>query len=104
LKELPIACDMTALDAAQRERQQVLMKNFHASIQETEEMDDGYAFRLEADEAAILAAAEFIAIERLCCPFLTFELAVGAVGEPVWLRISGREGVKRLIEAEFGVE
>ena len=103
MKELPIACDMTALDGAQRERQQVLMKDFHASIQETKEMDNGYAFRLRADAATVLAAAEFITIERLCCPFLTFELMVGAVEEPVWLRISGREGVKRFIEAEFGV-
>ena len=103
MKELPIACDMTALNVAQRERQQVLMVKFHASIQETEELDDGYAFRFEADAATILAAAEFITIERLCCPFLTFELAVGAAGDPLWLKISGREGVKQFIEAEFGV-
>lgn len=103
MKELPIACDMTALDAAQRERQQVLMKNFHASIQETEGLDDGYAFRLETDAATILAAAEFITIERLCCPFLTFELMVGAVGDPTWLKVRGRAGVKQFIEAEFGV-
>ena len=94
---------MTALNAEQRERQQVLMKNFHASIQETEVLDDGYAFRMEANVATILAAAEFITIERLCCPFLTFELAVGPVGDPLRLKISGRAGVKEFIEAEFGV-
>ncbi len=103
MKELPIACDMTALNAAQRERQQVLMRKFHTSIQETEEMDDGYAFRLEADAATILAAAEFITIERLCCPFFTFELVVGPVGDPLRLKVSGRAGVKQFIEAEFGV-
>ena len=103
MQELPIACDMTALNAAQRERQRVLMKMFHASIQEAEGLDDGYAFRLRADGATILAAAEFITIERLCCPFLTFELTVGAADDPVWLKVSGRAGVKEFIEAEFGV-
>lgn len=103
MKELPIACDMTALNTTQRARQQVLMKNFHASIQEIAGLDDGYAFRLRTDEATILAAAEFICIERLCCPFLTFELQVGAAGDPVWLKVSGRAGIKEFIEAEFGV-
>lgn len=103
MKELPIVCDMTALSAAQRERQQILMRDLHALIQETAALANGYAFRLKADEATILAAAEFITIERLCCPFLTFELAVGAGDEPVWLKVSGRAGVKQFIEAEFGV-
>jgi hypothetical protein len=101
LKELPIACDMTALDASQRERQQALMKTFHASIQETEEIEDGYAFRLQGDAETILAAAEFITIERLCCPFLTFELAVGTPDDSVWLRIRGATGVKEFIKAEL---
>ena len=103
MKELPIACDMSALSAAQRERQQILMRDFHALIQETEALDNGYAFRLKADAATILAAAEFITIERLCCPFLTFELAVGPADEPLRIRISGRAGVKQFIEAEFGI-
>jgi hypothetical protein len=102
LNELPLACDMTALSAAQRERQQVLMKQFHTSIQETVGLGDGYAFHLQADAETILRAAEFITIERLCCPFLTFELEVGPAGSPVWLRLTGRAGVKQFIEAEFG--
>jgi hypothetical protein len=92
---------MTALDGAQRERQQVLMKKFHASIEETHALPDGYAFRLPADAQTILAAAEFITIERLCCPFLNFELEVGRAGSPVWLRLTGSEGAKEFIEAEF---
>jgi hypothetical protein len=102
-EELPIACDMTALNAAQRERQQALMKSFHASIQETLALDDGYAFRLAANTEMILLAAEFITIERLCCPFFNFEMEVGPPGAPLWLRISGREGVKEFIKMELGI-
>lgn len=36
MRELPIACDMTTLNAAQRERQQALMKSFHDLIEETQ--------------------------------------------------------------------
>jgi hypothetical protein len=101
LKELPIACDMTALDGAQRERQKLLMKRFHASIEEMQALADGYAFRLPANAETILAAAEFISMERLCCPFLTFELEVGPAGKPLWLRLTGSAGAKEFIEAEF---
>jgi hypothetical protein len=93
---------MTALDAAQRERQHVLMKKFQASLQETQGLQDGYAFRLPANAATILDVAEFITIERLCCPFLNFELTLGPAGSPLWLRLTGRPGVKEFIEAEFG--
>jgi hypothetical protein len=102
LNELPIACDMTALNGAQRERQQVLMKKFHASIDETQSLPDGYAFRLPSDAATILDIAEFITIERLCCPFLSFELEVGQAQSPLWLRLRGQAGVQQFIEAEFG--
>jgi hypothetical protein len=93
---------MTALDASQRERQHLLMKRFRAALQETESLGDGYAFRLPADTATILDVAEFITIERLCCPFLRFELEIGPAGSPAWLRLTGRAGVKEFIETEFG--
>lgn len=102
MEELPIACDMTALDASQRERQHLLLKKFGAALQETESLEDGYAFRFAADTATILDIAEFITIERLCCPFLNFELEIGPAGSPAWLRLTGRAGVKEFIEAEFG--
>ena len=104
MEEPAIACDMTALDAAQRERQHILMKRFRASLQETQEINDGYAFRLAADTETILFAAEFITIERLCCPFFNFALEVGPPDAPLWLRISGREGVKEFIKMELGLE
>ncbi len=102
MSELPIACDMTALDAGQRERQRLLMERFRASVEEERSLPDGYAFRLQADAETILAAAEFISIERLCCPFLTFALEVGPAGSPLWLRLTGSAGAKEFIEAEFG--
>lgn len=101
MQEPAIACDMTALDASQRERQHLLLKKFRASLQETQSLQDGYAFRLPADTVTIMDIAEFITIERLCCPFLNFALEIGPAGHPVWLRLTGRAGVKEFIETEF---
>jgi len=48
-------------------------------------------------------AAEFITLERLCCPFLTLALEVERERGPLWLKLTGREGVKPFLRAELGL-
>jgi hypothetical protein len=50
----------------------------------------------------LLATAEFVANERLCCPFFEFEITVERADGPVWLRMTGAGEAKRLLEAEMG--
>jgi hypothetical protein len=99
----PLACDLTAMTAEQRERRQVLAQRVHAAVQETRDLPDGYAFRFAADPALCLTAAEFMTLERLCCPFFAFALELEGEGGPLWLRITGREGVKQFLRAELGL-
>jgi len=47
--------------------------------------------------------AEFVANERLCCPFFEFGIAVERAGGPVWLRMTGAGDAKRILEAGLGV-
>jgi hypothetical protein len=47
-----------------------------------------------------LKTVEFISLERLCCPFLGFALEVEPESGPVWLRLTGREGVKAFVREE----
>jgi hypothetical protein len=47
-----------------------------AAAQETRELPDGYSFRLPSDEATIQRTAEWITLERRCCPFIAFGLRV----------------------------
>jgi hypothetical protein len=101
--ESPIACDLTALNAEQRARHKIVMQQLHASSQEVQELFDGYAFRFSNETSTILTAAEFVTLERLCCPFLNFVLEVECEGGPVWLRVTGREGVKHFVKTEFGI-
>jgi hypothetical protein len=65
-------------------------------------LPDGYAFELRNDSDVLLRAAEFISLERLCCPFFRFELQVERDGGSVWLSLTGRDGVKPFIMAEIG--
>lgn len=98
----PFACNMAALTKSERAVYQTLTRRLLGAVEERRERKDGYAFRLPPD--ALLTAAEWISFERRCCPFFAFELEMARGGGPLWLRITGAEGVKDFIRAEFGFE
>jgi hypothetical protein len=101
--EVPVACDRSALTAEQQERQRALYRQLHADVEEVVELEDGYAFRHSSDRAVLQAVAEFVALERLCCPFFEFGITVGRDGGPVWLRMTGEGEAKQILETEMGV-
>ena len=101
--EATFMCNLGALDAKQRARYQALGKQLHEWVQEAKELSNGYAFRLPADASTILSVAEWVTFERLCCPFFTFALEIEGEGKPLWLRMTGREGVKEFMQSEFGI-
>src|SRR5262245_17195197 len=99
--EIPIACDLTAIPAGEREAHETLAKQlFFEAVRERHELANGYAFEFRADEYRQLT--DFIANERLCCPFFQFTLEVAPARGPIWLRITGGEGVKAFVQSEFG--
>ena len=100
-EETVFACNPSAMDKEQRARYSVLTKQLFATGKEIQELPDGYAVRFSANPQTIKDAAEFIAYERLCCPFLNFELAVE--GENLQLRLKGAEGVKEFLKTELGM-
>ena len=73
-------------------------------VREIRDLPDGYAFLLSAPEGSLVRVAEFIELERRCCPFFKFELEVQEESRAAWLRLKGRAGVKQFIAAELGLE
>lgn len=61
----------------------------------------GVAVQLAVDE--LPRVARFIANERKCCPFLHVEVTIAARGSSMWLRLTGPQGTRELIEAELGL-
>lgn len=96
-----IACTIGALDAREQARRRDLAARMRAATRQMRELPDGYAFRYPVD--LYLAIAEFIALERRCCPFFRFVLEVEPDGGPLWLRLTGRPGVKAFIQTELGL-
>ena len=95
-------CNMGALTSAERARYKVLAEKLKAANVERKEEASGYAFRINTVEASLVDVAEWVNFEKKCCPFFDFEITLQREGGPLWLKVSGREGVKAFISDEFG--
>jgi len=92
-------CDMKAMTRDERGRYEVLRAKLEAAVVSVEELPDGYLLRLRHGAIATEELGEWIAYERKCCPFFTL-IAEGRA-DSGRLRITGRDGVKDFIRAEF---
>ena len=98
--DAPFACDLSRLSDGQRAREKVLLAGFKTLCERHEETDLGFRFFVSADPEVLSAIGEFLALERLCCPFLEFHLEVSSA-DLAALHIFGRPGAKAVIAAEF---
>ena len=102
--EAPFACSLTALTAAERGHHKELSEELHEAVKEIRELPNGYGFRLSGERRSLAMLSEWVSLERLCCPFFTFQIEAASEAQPVWLRMTGREGVKQFMQSEFGIK
>lgn len=95
----PFACNLNALTKTERARHQRLSKALRSGVEEEKELRDGYAFRLAP--RMFMTVAEWVSLERRCCPFFAFELEQSKDNGPLWLRITGAKGANEFMRAEF---
>ena len=99
----PMVCqrDTGAFDLEESERYKSLMEGMRSAIQEMKELPDGFAFRFPSEPPVIINLAEWITLERRCCSFFNFALGVEPDDGPVWLSLTGGEGVKEFLQTEI---
>jgi len=97
------ACNVSAISATDRPRYSDLLKRVRVAIQDRTEILGGYVFKLDSQTVALPEVAEWINMERLCCPFLILQLSATGNQKHWVLTLTGPEGVKHLLEAEFPV-
>jgi hypothetical protein len=99
----PFACDRSALSTADRKRHfDELGPTLRGMVRNARELRDGYEFEFPADPATFRLVAEWAAGEHLCCPFFDIDLRQEREKGAFWMRLSGRPGVKKFIEADLG--
>ena len=95
------ACNLNVLSEQEREQFTSVSNSIFAAVQETRELENGFAFRFLNRPDQLLQIAKFIERESLCCSFLSFTLEVEASSGPIWLQITGEEGTKKFLAAEL---
>lgn len=97
----PLACDLKSLSRSERSAHEKLAGEVRGAVEEVRELEAGYAFRLPTEK--LVTAARWIALERRCCPFFAFTVEVGQNGGPLWISITGGEGVKAFLRDTLGL-
>jgi hypothetical protein len=95
-----IACNIAAFDDSERRRYRDLAARVRAAFVARSEISEGFVFELAGGEISSLEIAEWIGMERRCCPFLSVELTASD-GAGRFLTMTGPCGVKKLILSEF---
>ena len=99
--ESPLACDLDAIAASDRPRYNELRKMLAASAVGKRDLPDGIAVKIATDRMPLAQLAEWISLERKCCPFFEFKVEVAPESGPVWLSLTGRPGVKEFLAQAF---
>ena len=92
------ACDLTAIPEEDREEHVMSAPQLFSTAEEVQELPNGYAIRFANAPGKFVAIAEFIESDRLCCPFFNFVIEVEPYSGPLWLRLTGGEGVKEVLQ------
>lgn len=100
MKEWKLACNLNAINNQERGAHLQVIKKLFNSVTKIEDDSNGYVF-IVTDKPGVMKVIElFISNETKCCSF--FKIQIKNTGNDIRLKISGKEGVKQFIRAEFG--
>ena len=93
---------MTALSGEQRARHHELAVLLQSSLRAVHELADGYEFEFPWKTEAYAALVEITPLEHACCPFFDIGIQIESENNKLCWRLTGQEGIKPFIRAEFG--
>lgn len=96
-------CNIKALNPAERMHHKQLTEKLIAARKETVEREKGYEFQYSPSNVSLAELAEWVVAESRCCPFFDFHIDLEREGNLLCLRLTGEEGIKPFILAEFQV-
>jgi hypothetical protein len=97
-------CNIKALTPEERVRHKQLSEKLNAQRKEIVETEKGYEFQYSPADLSLADLAEWVGAESKCCPFFDFHIDVERGGKLLCLRLTGEEGIKTFIRAEFAVQ
>ncbi|HEV8231860.1 MAG TPA: hypothetical protein VGQ75_05900 [Thermoanaerobaculia bacterium] len=101
--DAPFACRLDALDPEQRKRHAALLRELEGAVSSVDDLPDGVSIRFPMRPYLFLRLAEWMELERACCPFFQFGLIFENRVPAMRLDLRGPEGVKDFLRGEFPV-
>jgi hypothetical protein len=98
-----VYCNIKALTPEERAHHKQLSEKLMAARQEIVEMEKGYEFQFSPKDVTLAELADWVVDESKCCPFFDFHIDLEKEGKLICLRLTGEEGIKQFIRAEFEV-
>lgn len=100
MTEIPIACTLNknALNKRQDE-----LNTLRQLVREKRQMPNGFSLRFDGSTENLMAIAHVIAQERLCCPFLKFQLSVEPGMGSLWFEVTGSNDSAGFLLTMFGL-
>jgi len=96
-------CNTNALNPAERTQHKALTETLIANRKNSTELPQGYEFQFSPSTVSLTELAKWVATESKCCPFFDFHIDFEREGRLLCLRLTGAEGIKPFIRAEFQV-
>ncbi len=96
-----MACALS--ESEMRERRKAALDAVGGVVVSVTPLPLGYAYRFEPTSQVLTFLAQWVDLERQCCPFLIFRIVVEADRQPICLEITGTTEAKPLIANYFGL-
>ena len=100
-KQSAFYCNINALTSEERAHHKQLGDKLNANRKEIVEIEKGYEFQYSPSDVSLAELADWVRAEAKCCPFFDFHIDVEKQGTLLCLRLTGEEGIKQFIRAEF---
>jgi hypothetical protein len=96
-------CNSKALTPEERSHHKQLSDKLMSVREKIVEVEKGYEFQFSPQNVTLAELADWVVKESKCCPFFDFHLDLENEGKLVCLRLTGEEGIKEFIRAEFQI-
>jgi hypothetical protein len=94
-------CNAKALSPVERERHKQLTEKLMHARTKVVETEKGYEFQFSPSSVSIAELGDWAVAESKCCPFFNFHIDLEQHGTLACLGLTGEEGIKTFIRAEF---
>lgn len=101
MTEIPIACTLSK-DALNKRQDEIT--TLRQLVREMRQMPNGFALRFDGSTENLMALAQVMAQERLCCPFLKFQLIAEQGISSLWFEVSGPNKTAQFLLTMFGFD